>query len=223
MGHNFHVEWHLRFGVEMCEKPRSTSPGTIHLRPKNSDLGMPFVHNWLRKRTYTPCISCRGIGDLQLCYSPLGPLLLKNLEQNAVEQGQVDFFKSAASRVRAHARRHARDHASPHRRPTGHNRRCTAATASPTVPHRRPHPNPRCHTSHIHRLSKPTLPPPNQRPHRRTRPAPAHVAASPIARGTTTMGFVCTKSSSTPIRIPEPSPCAHMSPRRRLCLLQRYH
>jgi hypothetical protein len=47
---NFHVEWHLRFGVEMREKPRSTLPSTIHRRPENSQLGMQFVHNWLRKK-----------------------------------------------------------------------------------------------------------------------------------------------------------------------------
>jgi hypothetical protein len=29
-GHNFHVEWHLKFGVEMCKKCKSTLPGTIH-------------------------------------------------------------------------------------------------------------------------------------------------------------------------------------------------
>jgi hypothetical protein len=39
---------------------------------------MQFVQKWWRKRPYTLCRSCRGIGDLQLCYSPLGPLLLKN-------------------------------------------------------------------------------------------------------------------------------------------------
>jgi hypothetical protein len=64
------------------------SLGTVHWRPENCHVGMPFVHNWLRKRSYTLCRICRGIGDLQLCYSPLGPLLLKNLEQNAVEQGK---------------------------------------------------------------------------------------------------------------------------------------
>jgi hypothetical protein len=31
---SFHVEWHLRIGVEMREKPRSTLPGTIHQRPE---------------------------------------------------------------------------------------------------------------------------------------------------------------------------------------------
>jgi hypothetical protein len=29
-GQKFHVEWHLRFGVEIGEKPWSPLPGTIH-------------------------------------------------------------------------------------------------------------------------------------------------------------------------------------------------
>jgi hypothetical protein len=152
---------------------------TIHRRPGNCRLGMCFVHNWLRKRPYTLCRSCRGIGDLQLCYSPLGPLLLKNLEQNTVEQGQVGCFKSVAPRVRAHARRRARGHASLCRRPTEHNCQCTAATAGPTgstrqaqghwtvlsppfsptplAPRVRP---PRCLTTGVAAVRRLTLPPP---------------------------------------------------------------
>jgi hypothetical protein len=160
-GHNFHVEWHLKFGVEMREKCKSTLLGTIHWRPDNNKVCLQFVQKWLRKTIYDLCRSCKGLGDLQLCYSLLGPLMLKNLEQNAVEQGQVVFFQSAAPRLRAHARRRACGHTSLRCRLTGHNRRCTAATAGPTAPHRRPHPNPRRHASHIHRPSKPTLPPAN--------------------------------------------------------------
>jgi hypothetical protein len=48
-GHNFHVEWHWRFGLEMREKGKSTPRVTIHRRPENSQLGMRIVHNWLRK------------------------------------------------------------------------------------------------------------------------------------------------------------------------------
>jgi hypothetical protein len=85
-GHNFHVEWDLKFGVEMCEKFKSTPQVTIHRRPENSQLGMRFVNSWLRKTLYGFCRSCRGLIDLQLCYSPLGPLLFKNLEICAVER-----------------------------------------------------------------------------------------------------------------------------------------
>jgi hypothetical protein len=67
-GHNFHVEWHWRFGVEMHEKAWSTPRVTIHRRPENSQLGMRFVHNWLRKTPYALCGSCRGMEDLQLSY-----------------------------------------------------------------------------------------------------------------------------------------------------------
>jgi hypothetical protein len=62
----------------------------------------------------------------------VGPLLLKNLEQNAVEQGQVSCFKSAATLVHAHARRRVPWPCQSRRRPTGHDRQCTAATTSPT-------------------------------------------------------------------------------------------
>jgi hypothetical protein len=85
-GHNFHVEWHCWFEVQIGEKGKSTPRITIHRRPENSQLGIQIVHKWLRKRPYAFYESCRGLGDLQLCYSPLGPLLFKNLEIFAVEQ-----------------------------------------------------------------------------------------------------------------------------------------
>jgi hypothetical protein len=53
--HNFNVEWHLRFGVEMREKAWSTLAVTVHRRPENSQVGMQFVHNRLRKRPYALC------------------------------------------------------------------------------------------------------------------------------------------------------------------------
>jgi hypothetical protein len=46
-GHNFHVDWHLRFGVEMREKAWSMPRVTIHQRPEICHLGMHFVHEWL--------------------------------------------------------------------------------------------------------------------------------------------------------------------------------
>jgi hypothetical protein len=78
----------------MGEKCMSTPRVTIHRHPENSQLGMRFVHNWLGKRPYTLCRSGRGIGDLQLCYSPLGPLQFKNLEKNPFKQGQTNFKHS---------------------------------------------------------------------------------------------------------------------------------
>jgi hypothetical protein len=63
--HNFHVEWHLRFGVEMREKARSKPKVTVHRRTEICHLGMQFVHNQLRKRPYALCKSRRGVLDLQ--------------------------------------------------------------------------------------------------------------------------------------------------------------
>jgi hypothetical protein len=51
-GHNFHVEWHLKFKVEMCEKLKSTLLVTMHRCPENCRLGIGFVHKWLRKEPY---------------------------------------------------------------------------------------------------------------------------------------------------------------------------
>jgi hypothetical protein len=48
-GHNFYVERHLKFGVEIGEKLKSTLLVTIHRRTKNCQLGMQFVRKWWRK------------------------------------------------------------------------------------------------------------------------------------------------------------------------------
>jgi hypothetical protein len=45
-GHNFHVDWYLRFEVEVREKSWSMLIVTIHRQPGNCRLGKPFVHNW---------------------------------------------------------------------------------------------------------------------------------------------------------------------------------
>jgi hypothetical protein len=91
-GHNFHVEWHCWFEVQMGEKLKSTLLVTVHQRPENSQLGNQFVQKWLRKRPYTLCESCRGSRDLQLCYSLLGPLLFNFLEICSVKQGCLRKF-----------------------------------------------------------------------------------------------------------------------------------
>jgi hypothetical protein len=70
----------------MREKSWSTHMVTIHRRQENLHVGMPFVHNWLRKRPYTLCRSCRGMGDLQLCYLGIGQQLLRNFEKNPSKQ-----------------------------------------------------------------------------------------------------------------------------------------
>jgi hypothetical protein len=68
MGHNFHVERHLRFEVQKGVKPWSTQNDTIHRRHENCQVGMPFVHNMLIKTPIGLFKSCRGSADLQLLY-----------------------------------------------------------------------------------------------------------------------------------------------------------
>jgi hypothetical protein len=67
-GHNFHVEWHCWFELQVGERFKSTPVGTIHGSREFLHLGIQFVQEWLRKRLYTLCESGRGLGDLQLCY-----------------------------------------------------------------------------------------------------------------------------------------------------------
>jgi hypothetical protein len=66
-GHNFHVEWHYWFEVQIGEKCRSTPVGIIHWSREFLHLGIQFGHKWLRKRLYALCESDRRLGDLQLC------------------------------------------------------------------------------------------------------------------------------------------------------------
>jgi hypothetical protein len=49
MGHNFYVEWHFKFEVEMCEKPWSMPSIPIHKRQEKSQVGKQFMKNPLRK------------------------------------------------------------------------------------------------------------------------------------------------------------------------------
>jgi hypothetical protein len=53
--HNFHVEWHLRFGVEIREKASSTPRVTIHRCPENNNLGMQFVQ-FVKTTTLRPLL-----------------------------------------------------------------------------------------------------------------------------------------------------------------------
>jgi hypothetical protein len=101
--HNFHVEWHLKFGVEMREKAWSTPKVTVHRRPENNQLGMQFVHNWLRKRPYALCKSRRGMLDLQLSYSNLCALQIKFLEKNPGQSMQAELVLTLALQSGVHA------------------------------------------------------------------------------------------------------------------------
>jgi hypothetical protein len=89
----------------MGEKCRSTPQVTIHWRQEICHLGMQFVHKWLRKKPYVLCESCRGSGDLQLCYSLPGPLLFNFLEFWSVKQGYLNTFLAPSAPERAARRR----------------------------------------------------------------------------------------------------------------------
>jgi hypothetical protein len=56
-GHNLHVEWHLRFEVQMGEKAWSMSLVIVHRRPESMKVGMPIVRKRLRKTPYSLCVN----------------------------------------------------------------------------------------------------------------------------------------------------------------------
>jgi hypothetical protein len=60
-GHDFHVEWHLRFEASIGEKPWSTLPGTIHQSLEFLHLGMQMVQKRLSKIPYALYKSGRGM------------------------------------------------------------------------------------------------------------------------------------------------------------------
>jgi hypothetical protein len=64
---------------------------------------MRFVHNWLRKRPYALCRSCRGMEDLQLSYKSFGPLMLKTFEKTPPKQCYPETF---GARTRGNAGTH---------------------------------------------------------------------------------------------------------------------
>jgi hypothetical protein len=79
-GHNFHVEWHLKFGVEMCEKHKSTPPNTIHWSRVFYKVPLQFMQNPLNKTLYGLCKSGRGSADLRLWYRLFVVLQLQKFE-----------------------------------------------------------------------------------------------------------------------------------------------
>jgi hypothetical protein len=59
-GHNFHVDWHFKFWVEIGEKLDRL---TVPLVPRDSPafkVGMTFLQNPLTKTLYGLCENCRG-------------------------------------------------------------------------------------------------------------------------------------------------------------------
>jgi hypothetical protein len=53
-GHNFHVEWHWRFGVEEGEKGKSTLPGHYSLEPRISASWHENFSKLVEKKTLRP-------------------------------------------------------------------------------------------------------------------------------------------------------------------------
>jgi hypothetical protein len=58
MGHNFHVEWHFKFEVEIGEKPWSTPTVTVYKRREKLQVDKQFMQNPLSK---TPISLCRSV------------------------------------------------------------------------------------------------------------------------------------------------------------------
>jgi hypothetical protein len=75
----------------MREKGWSTPRVTIHQHPEIYHLGMQFVQNWSRKRSYTISRNCRGSRDLQLSFLPLGSLQFNILEKIPVKVGRLNW------------------------------------------------------------------------------------------------------------------------------------
>jgi hypothetical protein len=53
-GHNFHVEWHCWFELQVGEKFKSTPVGTIHGSREFLHLGIQFVQKMVEKKTAHP-------------------------------------------------------------------------------------------------------------------------------------------------------------------------
>jgi hypothetical protein len=60
MGHNFSVEWHFKFEVEIGEKPWSTPAVVVCRRRESLHLSVQFMQNLLLKTAMSLCKSCRG-------------------------------------------------------------------------------------------------------------------------------------------------------------------
>jgi hypothetical protein len=59
-GHNFHVDWHFKFWVEIGEKPDRLTVSPVHRDKPTFNVSTMFLQNPLRKTLYGLCESCRG-------------------------------------------------------------------------------------------------------------------------------------------------------------------
>jgi hypothetical protein len=58
--HNFHVDWHFKFGVEIGEKCGQLTVPPVYRGMAAFHVGTTFLQNPLRKTLYGLCKSCRG-------------------------------------------------------------------------------------------------------------------------------------------------------------------
>jgi hypothetical protein len=68
--HNFAVDWYLKFGEILGETGLGRCPAPVHRRRVFDCVGMVFLLHCLNKTPTSPCESCRGIPNLQLCFRP---------------------------------------------------------------------------------------------------------------------------------------------------------
>jgi hypothetical protein len=80
--HNFHVDWHFKFWVEIGEKLDRLTVPPVSPNRAAFNVWHSFVQNPLGKTLYGLCKSCRGQWNLQLSYSSLCALLFKIFEKN---------------------------------------------------------------------------------------------------------------------------------------------
>jgi hypothetical protein len=93
-------------------KTWSTADFTIHRRHENLELCSTFLLRLLIKTPVGLGESCRGVIDLQLCYSSCGAVLFNILEKSAVKQAKGNKDRALP--------RHARDIAPPERASRAH-------------------------------------------------------------------------------------------------------
>jgi hypothetical protein len=59
-GHNFHVDWHFKFWVEIGEKLDRLTVPPVYRGMAAFKVGTMFLQNPLRKTPWSLCESCRG-------------------------------------------------------------------------------------------------------------------------------------------------------------------
>jgi hypothetical protein len=100
-GHNFRVDWHFKFWVEISEKlGQPPVPPVFQNRP-TFNVGMTFLQNLLRKTLDGLYKSCRGYLDLQLSYLSLWALLFNFLEFRAFKQWHIYTISRRVARALA--------------------------------------------------------------------------------------------------------------------------